>query len=253
VASPPDKPSPPPGPPAGPAAPTPGTPVGTGSSSSAAAASTGSATTPPGDATTKGAAADCPEDPCVHVPWQVLAVALAWLIFLIASFVCYERIDGFADFVAFKLGRLPFESIWFGAAGGWLISAQGIFRYNNEWRRSYDYWHYVRPVLGALIGTLGCLVFIVLNDAATKKHVATNAVFYDVIALAIGYREESFRQLIAKVFDTIILPGEKKEEAKETKASGQLSGTETPTTQAGNTQDPGSGSSGSGAPPQASK
>jgi hypothetical protein len=130
---------------------------------------------------------------------------------LIASFICYERIDGFADFVTFKLGRLPFEAIWFGAAGGWLISSQGIFRYNSEWRRSYDYWHYVRPVLGALIGTLGCLVFIVLNDAATKEHVATNAVFYDVVALAVGYREKSFRQLIAKLFDTIILPGEKEE------------------------------------------
>lgn len=153
--------------------------------------------------------------PGIRVPLSVLIVALTWLAALIASFICYERIDGFADFVSFKLGRLPFETIWFGAAGGWLISAQGIFDHNRKWLRSYDYWHYVRPILGALIGTLGCLVFIVLNDAATEKHVATNAVFYDVAALAIGYREASFRKLIAKLLDTIILPGETPKESTE--------------------------------------
>jgi hypothetical protein len=175
---------------------------------------------PPGSDQPPVPGTECPKDPCVRVPWQVLAVSLTWVIVLVASFICYERIDGFADFVSFKLGRLPFETIWLGAAGGWLISAQGIFRYNSEWRRSYDYWHYARPLLGALIGTLGCLVFIVLNDAASKESVAANAVFYDVIALAVGYREESFRTLIEKLFDTIILPGEK-EEKKAAKAAAQ--------------------------------
>jgi hypothetical protein len=137
----------------------------------------------------------------------VLIVSATWLATLIATFVCFERIDSVADFVSFDIGPLPFASIWFGAAGGWLISAQGIFAYNRNWLRSYDYWHYVRPVVGALIGTLGCLLFIVLNEAATTKPVVPNPVFYDVIALAIGYREESFRALIIKLFDTVIAPG----------------------------------------------
>jgi hypothetical protein len=139
----------------------------------------------------------------------VLLASAAWLVLLVASFICYKRIDAFADFAGFDLGRLPSEVIWFGAAGGWLISAQGIFLHNQEWDVSYDYWHYVRPVVGALMGTLGCLVFVVLNDAATAQRVAVSPVFYNVLALAIGYREESFRALIAKLFDTIILPGEK--------------------------------------------
>jgi hypothetical protein len=142
-----------------------------------------------------------------HVPPSIVAASLLWLAVLVASFVCYERIDGFADFVAFRLGKLPFEAIWFGAVGGWLISAQGIFEFNREWLHSYDYWHYLRPAVGAIIGTLGCLVFIVLNEAATKGPAKPNAVFYDVIALAVGYREESFRKLLQKVFDSIILPG----------------------------------------------
>lgn len=147
-------------------------------------------------------------DPAVaQVPRSVLIVAVLWAAVLIASFVLYERDDGFADFVAFKLGPLPFEAIWFGAVGGFLISAQGIFEHNRKWDASYDYWHYARPLLGALIGTLGCLIFIVLNEAASKKTATPNPVFYDVVALAIGYREESFRHLIASLVDTIIVPG----------------------------------------------
>ena len=142
-----------------------------------------------------------------RVPRSVLVVAIVWVVVLVASFILYERDDGFADFVGFKLGPLPFEAIWFGAVGGFLISAQGIFENNRSWDASYDYWHYARPLLGALMGTLGCLVFIVLSEAATKKTATPNPVFYDVIALAIGYREESFRHLIASLIDTIILPG----------------------------------------------
>jgi hypothetical protein len=156
----------------------------------------------------------CPEDPCVRVPRSVLVVWLLWLVLLVASFVCYEEIDAFADFVGFKLGRLPFETIWFGAVGGWLISSQGIFDHNSEWHRSYDYWHYVRPILGAIIGTLGCLLFIVLNEAATKGQPKPNAVFYDVIALAVGYREETFRKLLGKLVDSIVLPGKKEDDQK---------------------------------------
>jgi len=150
-----------------------------------------------------------PDNPYVVVPKRVLVVSALWLLLLVASFICFERIDAFADFAEFDLGRLPFEAIWFGAVGGWLISAQGIFDHNYSWKRSYDFWHYVRPVLGAIIGTLGCLIFIVLNEAATTESVAANPTFYDVVALTIGYREASFRQLITKLLDTIIGPGEK--------------------------------------------
>jgi hypothetical protein len=150
-------------------------------------------------------------------------VALVWLAVLVALFFLYERDAAFANFVAFKLGRLPFEAIWFGAVGGFLISSQGIFEHNRKWLRSYDYWHYARPILGAISGTLGCLVFIVLTEAATKKTAEPNPVFYDVIALAIGYREESFRTLIAKLFDTVILPG--KDESKKPEPGGEADAT----------------------------
>jgi hypothetical protein len=111
-----------------------------------------------------------PPDPYVVIPKRVLAVSLLWTVALVALFILFEEIRAFKTFFPAKLGPLPFTAIWFGAVGGWLISLQGIFSYNRRWQRSYDYWHYARPLLGAFMGTLGCLVFIVLNQAATTKH-----------------------------------------------------------------------------------
>ena len=147
-----------------------------------------------------------PPDPYVVVPKRVLFSALVWTVLLIALFFLYEEIRAFAAFFPSKVGPLPFTSIWFGAAGGWLISLQGIFAYNHRWRRSFDYWHYARPILGAFMGTLGCLVFIVLNQAATTKHLPASGVFYAVLAFVLGYREQSFRALMTRLIDTIILP-----------------------------------------------
>jgi hypothetical protein len=167
-------------------------------------------TDPPAKPESAGAAKPGKADAAAgRVPPSVLGVSVLWAVILVALFVCFEEIDAVADFFPAKLGPLPFTSIWFGAAGGWLISIQGIFSYNREWDPSYDYWHYMRPLLGAFMGTLGCLIFVVLNDAATTTHQTANGVFYAVIAFVIGYREESFRTLVSKLVDTIILPSEK--------------------------------------------
>lgn len=144
------------------------------------------------------------------MPRLVLLFAVAWTVLLVAAFFLYMEIDAVADFFPAKLGVLPFAVIWFGAVGGLVISLEGIFKYNRAWRPSYNYWHYLRPVVGAIIGTLGCLVFIVLTDAAAKGAAAKpNPIFYDVVALSIGYREASFRALIGRLIDAVILPPEK--------------------------------------------
>lgn len=141
------------------------------------------------------------------MPRLVLIVALAWTALLVAAFFLYLEVDAVTDFFPAKLGVLPFEIIWFGAIGGLVISLEGIFKHNRDWRPSYNYWHYMRPIVGAIIGTLGCLVFIVLTEAATTGAAAKpNPIFYSVVALGIGYREASFRALIGRLIDTVILP-----------------------------------------------
>lgn len=142
------------------------------------------------------------------MPRRILVGAIMWLVALVTVFVVYVELDAFADLIPGKLGPLPVSSLWFGAVGGLLISLQGIFTYNQRWQRSYNYWHYLRPVLGAFMGTLGCLIFIVLNDAATTARTTTNSVFYAVIAFVLGFREASFRALVTRLIDTIVLPPE---------------------------------------------
>jgi hypothetical protein len=143
------------------------------------------------------------------MPHMILWVALAWLVLLVSAFFLFKEIHAVANFFPPTLGELPFSVIWFGAVGGLLISLQGIFEHNRKWYRSYDYWHMLRPVMGAFMGTLGCLIFIVLNNAATTNAAHPNATFYAVIALVLGYREGSFRGLVTRLVDTIIVPSEK--------------------------------------------
>jgi H+/Cl- antiporter ClcA len=121
----------------------------------------------------------------------------------------YIEIDAVADFFPPKIGSLPFSSIWFGAVGGLLVSLEGIFKHNHSWLRSYDYWHYLRPLLGAIMGTLGCLIFVVLTSAAASSQPPTpDPAFYAVIALSLGYREKHFRELLMRLVDTIIVPNQ---------------------------------------------
>jgi hypothetical protein len=142
------------------------------------------------------------------MPLHVFVVALVWLALLVAAFFVWENVPGFRDAFPATLGTLPVATIWFGAVGGLLISLEGIFRYNRDWLRSYDYWHFTRPVLGAFIGVLGCLVFVVLANAAATGggNPKPDATFYEVLALVIGYREQSFRALVTRLTDTILLP-----------------------------------------------
>jgi hypothetical protein len=140
------------------------------------------------------------------MPIRIWIVDVVWLVVLAATFLLYKKIDAFADFFPTELGQLPVSVVWFGAVGGLLISFTGIFDHNRTWKRSYDYWHYSRPMLGAIIGPIGCLIFVVLADAANEKPLTPSPTFYDVVAFVLGYREASFRQLITKVIDTIVLP-----------------------------------------------
>ena len=106
---------------------------------------------------------------------------------------------------------------WLAAAGGLLISLQGIFTHNRSWDRSYDYWHYLRPVAGALVGSVAALLILVLISTANASSsssisaIASNSpstrLLLDAVAVLVGYREETFRSLIARVVDVVIGPG----------------------------------------------
>jgi hypothetical protein len=120
-------------------------------------------------------------------------------------------------------GIIPLAIPWFGALGAVLISLYGVVDHNgagrstNEpWDPSYDYWHVLRPFIGAVLGTVSYLIFIGFVNATSSNgtntpspvpKTAEDAIPYLVIAFVVGFREDTFRQLIKRVIDTLLGPG----------------------------------------------
>src|SRR5262245_18942011 len=101
-------------------------------------------------------------------------------------------------------GILPIGVPWFGALGAVTISLEGVFRYNNQWDRTYNYWHVGRPLFGAVLGIVAFFLFVVIGSAAgiapkfldgsvpIEKIPLKDFVIYYVLAFLVGYREETF-------------------------------------------------------------
>jgi len=112
-------------------------------------------------------------------------------------------------------GILPIAVPWFGALGAVTISLEGVFMWNDRWNNSYNYWHLGRPLFGAVLGTIAFFLYVVLVTASgtpPKFLEAPNVAPKDLIifyalAFLVGYREETFREMIKRFTDLILKPG----------------------------------------------
>jgi hypothetical protein len=160
------------------------------------------------------------------MPRAVLLVAVLWMIALLVVGAQYPHISikwfgHHAHILNYHVprtyGPVPGSLPWFGAVGGLLISLSGIFTFNRSWDRSYDYWHYLRPVSAALTGTVAAILVLILvksadassgpsltNLAATSS---STRLLLDAVAILVGYRDETFRALMKRVVDVVIGPG----------------------------------------------
>lgn len=115
-------------------------------------------------------------------------------------------------------GVLPVGVPWFGALGAVIISLEGIFAYGQKsWDPSYNFWHVGRPFFGAVLGIVAFFtyVLIIISSGTVPPFLLgqppTSApkdyIIYYVVAFLVGYREETFRELIRRVTDLILKPG----------------------------------------------
>jgi hypothetical protein len=116
-------------------------------------------------------------------------------------------------------GVLPAGVPWFGALGAVVISLEGVFAFGQKgWDPKYNYWHIGRPLFGAVLGIVAFFtyVLIVMSSGSApsfleKDQVPSTAakdyIVYYVVAFLVGYREETFRELIRRVTDLILKPG----------------------------------------------
>jgi hypothetical protein len=114
-------------------------------------------------------------------------------------------------------GMLPIAVPWFGALGAVTISLEGVFLWNTQWDKKFNYWHIGRPVFGAVLGIVAFFLFVLIVTAAAtppkfltgEGTAAKDFIIYYVVAFLVGYREETFRDLIKRATDLILQPAAK--------------------------------------------
>jgi Abnormal spindle-like microcephaly-assoc'd, ASPM-SPD-2-Hydin len=116
-------------------------------------------------------------------------------------------------------GVLPAGVPWFGALGAVVISLEGVFAFGQKgWDPKYNYWHIGRPLFGAVLGVVAFFTYVLivmssgsapsfLEQDKAPSSAAKDYIVYYVVAFLVGYREETFRELIRRVTDLILKPG----------------------------------------------
>lgn len=150
-------------------------------------------------------------DGVVHndVPRWLFPLELGYVFALVAVLLLYHHNETAQRVVPDPAGPIPVGVIWWGALGGVTISLTGIFRHPRSWDDAYNRWHVARPLLGALMGTVGYLIFVVVIQAADQGDLEVgdgSPIFY-LVAFLLGYREQVFRDALRKAVDVLIAPG----------------------------------------------
>lgn len=148
-----------------------------------------------------------PKPPLGNMPWIILALALVYLAALIALFITYAMVPWLRSHLPVTLGQLPIGVVWFGATGAVMASLYGIFVYNQKWDTNYNYWHYCRPLFGAVTGSIGALMYLVLLHLGSASIVKVDPLTFYVVAFVLGFADKYFMQLLQNVAMVIIKPG----------------------------------------------
>lgn len=107
---------------------------------------------------------------------------------------------------------IPLWVPWGGALGGVTISLVGVATYAHVWdSRRYRWWHLSRPLLGSVSGTFAVLIIVfvlqsVAPDLTDQGFSPKGTAVLTAIAFVVGYREETFRELIKRVVDLVLQP-----------------------------------------------
>lgn len=157
------------------------------------------------------------------VPAYLFPLELAYLLLLSLVAFLYAlhnqpvvigevSIPALRDLLPPTVAGVPISIPWFGALGAVLIGLYGIFDHSHrDWQRGLNAWHVARPFTGAVLGTVGYIVFASVIRATGIVPTAPDGVgrlVYFAVAFVVGFREETFRQLIKRMGDLIVGPGQ---------------------------------------------
>lgn len=154
--------------------------------------------------------------------WLGIAYTLLLVLAAIAYIISYKGAQPYL-----VAGMLPIAVPWFGALGAVTISLEGVFTWSeSRWNPDYNYWHCGRPIFGAVLGAISFYLFVLIimsagttppfllnptptagSTGAVQTVLPKDLIIYYVVAFLVGYREETFRELIRRVTDLILKPG----------------------------------------------
>jgi hypothetical protein len=146
-------------------------------------------------------------DPARNVATWFFGLSLGYLLILLALGVGYALWPPAHQVVPETLGPIPIGVPWWGALGAVTISLYGTFFHNEAWDRSFNYWHITRPLLGAVLGMVAYLVFVVVIDATGVQAKRSGTLVYYLVAFLVGYSENTVQLLLKRATDVLFASG----------------------------------------------
>ena len=143
-------------------------------------------------------------EPVGQIPDRLVVVVIGYLAALVVLAWAYFRFPQMGTWLPSSFGPIPIAIPWWGAVGAVIGSLYGIFFHNRTWKASYNIWHYTRPLVGAVMGSVGYLAYLLLVSVAIAGGqpavtAGSGSVGYYLAAFVVGNSDALFNQLIQKV------------------------------------------------------
>lgn len=168
----------------------------------------------------------------------VLVVDLAWLSLLLLLFCARSDAWSLGFDWEDKLeardplgGLVPMVIPWAGALGGATISMVGLAKHwaRGDWDSRWFPWHILRPLLGAISGTIAFVILIVVlrtaggldPDSTSLPDDLLSRGLFLVLAFVVGFRDRMFLNLVSRVVD-VLLATEKEEQSAQPRAEREV-------------------------------
>ena len=140
--------------------------------------------------------------------FTIFLVQIVWLIVLATLAVIYFLQSWPPKLI--NLGPIPIGVIWFGALGAVLISLTGVVGASTTGMTIFTYGTSPRPIMGATLGVVAVLILqagvLAAGSHPTVGVPGTPNLLYYLVAFLVGYREQTFRELITRLVDLIFKP-----------------------------------------------
>ena len=137
----------------------------------------------------------------------VFAYDLIVVFLLLLAGLIYVKYPSYFPFDPLEV-KISVHAMWFGALGGIVISLKGVYDHScahGDWDDAYDYWHFGRPISGALTGLITLVLLLAINPKEPNQPIVY------AIAFIFGTQESRFFNFLFEVAALVVrVPNDEK-------------------------------------------